>query len=295
MEDTLDKYYLPKKYWASLEWFLRTMGAEYWHLFPLVCDLSLQSPMIAMPKTEMEWRMSHPAWRFVEIVKILKRLIKKPIEREDLKWKYRELSEQIVKEGGLSSTFDIFLEISNRFDRLDRMTEFQRLMKAAYLFGESAPWARANPFLDLNSWAYMKDAFPAPLVQVGDVLRFLVPFADRIGASEMHPLVQEAIAEMNFQAFAAQLYSGPSSAVASDEIQCAYGYYNIRKGCPYQRTHSCRAAIKPTEGPPVPLVFEDGYMTGCPFEMFLHSIGIDLRTLSVDNSKKANFKFGNEL
>ena len=286
---TLDPTVLPKRYWAIHLWFGNQVGGDGILAFPLVCDLALQGAWNDPPKTEEEWRATHPAWRFIALTKALSQLPneQRPKSIDDLREKYLALADRLADTCGFERIIDSLRKQLMRFNSGGPKLEFERTFVRAMQYRLKHPWCGANPFLDLSGWTDIQKRFPVPLIEIEGVLRVTVgaPMRDRGADENPPPILLEAIAELHFQALAAQILGDHRDDKPC--IRCGFAFYGIPNGCAFQRSGICNGLIDPKRKLPVPVeIAEDGNMTGCTFEMMMRASGTSTSRLDVDHSHR---------
>lgn len=291
MADTINPRKIPKRYYVTFLWFIQEVGPERILEFPVICDLALQALWSDPPKSELEWRASHPGWRFVKLTDALKARRPLPFSNtKDALERYTAYCVELLSNCGFPTLDETLERTLSRYDKPE-LTRLEIRMMDALRFRKEYPWCGANPFLDLDVWVQMKKRFVAPLQQVGEetattIVEGELPPDPHLPASGLQ---LENIVELHLQALAFQILGQhpPRYTGKADEIQCGYGYFAINKGCHYQISDACPASFTPKKGLPIPLTaLPDGNMAGCSFGMLLTSRGLSATDIDVDFSHR---------
>ena len=267
---------LPDQYTRALDYFFERCGAVRHDEFPAVCDLALQTswdPVI--PRSEDDWRRSSPSWRFVQITDLLAAnpwlSFGQPSE-----WPrtYAAVALKLFEPLGYRQLDDVIKERLAAFDRVPELMQVEQVLKSALEFRAERPWIVANPAAHLPWLEELFAKFRAPFVVIeGGIGNF---GHTSVSGSEL-------LFEMHYQALATQLLGNISSdAAGNGELRCAFGQFNIPRGCPYQDSHGCTGRLIPGNGAPVPTRIEANQdVTGCTFAVFLDLTSHDLRSIQV--------------
>lgn len=277
-----DPAIIPAQYWLPRQWFVTRCGHDRLGAFPAICDLALQTSWRAIiPTTEVEWRASHPGWRFVQLVEAFSK--RRDLNLEDVaSWPrdFANIGNELLTTCGYAVLEDVVSERLASFKRKPQLLEFERLMRDAIEFKAAAPWCCANPAVDIESFEQLTKRFHVPIVEIrGRIAQF---------GSADEKMAAEIVMELQLQALAMQVY-GEFSRIAADEgaIECAFAKFGIHQGCEYQRTHNCLGRYRPSDGPPHPVVeVENGVLSGCSFEMLLRTCGLQSRDLDCQHAAR---------
>jgi hypothetical protein len=278
---TIDPAHLPKHYYYAFHWFLQEVGEKRVFEFPIICDLALQSIWNGIPKTEEQWKDSHPAWRFVSLVNALKKSSFPPLkDPKDAIRRYLEYCNNILTDCNYVSLERVLDEVISWYEKPELMQLEQR-MKQALSFRKENLFSGANPFLDIKTWIKMKEVIFPPSFQIGGEAR--TPISGQFVESG-NTLVIENILELHLQALAYQILGFQSpSCTNSHQLQCGYGYFNIEKNCEYLTSGRCSTCFNPRNGSPIPLeISSDDEIRDCSFEVALLSAKIKIRDIDVD-------------
>lgn len=270
---------LPTQYLVALDWFLEQCGEEYYHHFPFICDLALQTSWEnPVPKTEQEWQETSPSWRFVRLTKTL-RNIKSSYLGQPSDWPktYESYASVILNQCGYKNLEIVFEERIAALNRKEILLNFEKLMKNAIIFRQKKPWCAGNPIEHMKLWEKMKETFPAPIIEINGKLT-----GEGLGHENKNI---EIAAELHLQALAAQIFGDFSKyAICEKSIECGFSKYDISQGCEYQRTDFCKGRYQPIEGPPHKVsVSSEQTLKGCTFEFMLNSFGVKSEKLSLDH------------
>lgn len=287
INDTINPDKLPPEYWVAHMWFIQEVGLERVVEFPIICDLALQTIRSDPPKSEDEWRDSHPAWRFVKLTEALKaNVVPRFNSIEDVVEGYNEYILQLVRHCAFTPLQEVLSNSLRWYNREGELLSLQKKMMEPLLFRLGLPWCGANPFLNIPTWIEIKAKFSSPLIQIGPLLS-VTPVEAKlpsIGSKEMENIFIEYIGELHLQALAFQILGiiSPYS-IDPEEIQCGYGYFGIRQGCVYQTQCNCPSSFKPEDGMPVPVKkISDEKVQGCDFGLLLMAYNINVKDLDIN-------------
>lgn len=278
---------LPSEYWFAQMWFFQEVGPERILEFPIICDLALQTVRCDPPKSEKEWRDSHPAWRFIKLTEALKEnVVSKLSSIEDVIENYDNYVARILNHCDFASLDEVFSKSLSWYNRGQELLILQQKMRDPLLFRLNLPWCGANPFFDIRTWIEIKQKFTSPLIQVGPLLALspIGPKIPPIDSKEMENLHIEFVGELHLQALALQILGIISQySIDPEEIQCGYGYFGIRQGCAYQTLCNCPGSFRPGDGLPAPIKeISEEKVEGCHFGMFLMAYNINVNDLDVN-------------
>lgn len=281
-EQAWDRSGVPDKYFVALDWFVQQCGEERRAEFPFVCDLALQTSWDpVLPSTEEEWRAYNPAWRFVRLTELLRNMPKTMLGPPKA-WPstYAPFAEELLSAAGFRQLSEVFSERLAAFQRKPQLLNLEKLMQSGMEFRQRMPWCGGNPVADKGLWDLMTRTFRAPIVEIGGSLT-----GPGLGDAKANA---EVVMELQFQAFAAQIFGDFSRAALNEStIECAFSKFDIPQGCEFQRTDFCKGRYRPADGPPHPIVqAEDGSLGGCSFEMLLMTAGLRSVDLDVDHTAK---------
>jgi len=276
--DALDRESRPKRYLVAFDYFVGSCGFERRGDFPFLCDLALQTrwePVV--PETEADWQASHPAYRFVALVDVLRQHPEMTVgDGSNLPATYESFASDLLSATGFAPIQQVIADRIAAHARKTKLLELEKLMVSGLEFRLEHPWCAGNPAIDSNLLAGLLRRFRVPLVQIeggfgsfGDVPQ---------------NLVSEVMMELQYQALAAQVL-GDISPIAQREgsLECAFSKYRIEAGCEYQRSIGCTGRYRPGGGPPVqPVVGANGDVTGCSFETLLNVAGLSSNSIDFD-------------
>lgn len=268
-------------YTAAYDWFIGQCGSESRSLFPIICDLSLQTswePLI--PNTEHEWQASNPSWRFYLLTQAL--AAEENIAGGlDGNWGafYKELCGKLLDACGFKSINEILTERLQAILALERspgLSPMQRIMKNAMVKRLQQPWISADPVRDLSELNMLVTEFRIPATVIEGRFQSQSPVESEV--------TTELIGEIHFQAFVSQLLGTTSTfAEDSNELECGFTRYDFFNGCPYLVSGDCIGRFDPKQGLPVPLRIDSaGNMGGCTFGGLFKSSGFEVEDLMID-------------
>jgi len=70
-EDTMNPSVLRSEYYMAYVYFIEQLGTERIFEFPVVCELALTVNKLSKFNNLEKWKMYHPAWRFLKIIRCL--------------------------------------------------------------------------------------------------------------------------------------------------------------------------------------------------------------------------------
>lgn len=268
-------------YTAAYDWFIEQCGSEIKSLFPIVCDLSLQTSWEPLtPTTEHEWQASNPSWRFY--------LITQALAAEgnvagglDGDWSafYTELCGRLLDACGFKPINEILTERLQPLMALEKsvgLSPMQRIMKNAMVKRLQQPWISADPVRDLSELSTLVTEFRIPATVIEGRFQSQSPVENEVAT--------ELIGELHFQAFVSQLL-GTTSRFAEDSnaLECGFTRYDFFNGCPYLANGDCTGRFDPKKGLPVPVLIDStGKVEGCTFGVLFKSHGFEVEDLEID-------------
>lgn len=268
-------------YTAAYDWFVERCGEDARELFPVLCDLSLQTswePVI--PSTVEEWQASNPSWRFYRLTEALAAA---PEIAMDMKgaWRQRYVAfcDQLLEAcqfKGLNKILTERLQALIDLERHPGILPIQRIMKKALEHRIDQPWLSVYPTRDSSELMKLFDEFRIPAVLVEGRYQAQSPLSDDIAT--------ELIAELHLQAFIDQLLGNPSLfARDTNSIECGFSKFRVHNGCPFQVSGECIGRFDPKDGLPIPLLPDAaGNIEGCTFGAYLQYSGINVEDMVVD-------------
>lgn len=268
-------------YTAAYDWFIELCGDESRSLFPVICDLSLQTswkPVV--PTTEHEWQASNPSWRFYQLTKALAVQPEIAVEMSgDWNGHYIAFCEQLLNACEFESLSQILTERLQALWDLERnpgLSPMQRIMKNAVAMRIEEPWLSADPTRNLSELDKLFAEFRIPATVIEGRYHAQSPVESDVAT--------ELIGELHFQAFMSQLLGNPSMfARQTNSLECGFTRYDIPNGCPHLVSGECIGRFDPTDGLPMPLLIDDaGNIEGCTFGAFFKSSGFAVEALNVD-------------
>lgn len=279
---------LPEIYTIAFDWFINECSDECTHIFPIICDLALQTswnPII--PTNELEWQSSSPSWRFYNLTKILaSNTHLKQIKLDSWPNGYVEFFKEILSLCRLKSLTEILHERLDSLQSLEAkpgLTAFQRIMKQAIEHRIKQPWLSVNPAIDMRELSLLLKEFRSPFVVIEGALQTQ-------STEQNESISLETVGELHFQAFIEQLL-GNTSRIAreSNSLECGFAKFEMFNGCPYQVSGECIGRFDPRKGLPIPLkIDEHDVLQGCIFGAMFLSSGIKIEDLVIDYN--ARFK-----
>lgn len=277
-EAAWDRGGIPKQYVVALDWFLQECGNDRFDEFPVICDLALQTswrPVI--PHSEDEWQQTSPSWRFVRLVNALNRTGRRLGPHNRWQISYLPFANALLAECGFPLLENIFRERLEALARKPELLEIEKVMRRALLYRADHPWTGANPATDIEALEFLVHEFPAPLIEIEGQFGNTRP--------ENNDANFQAIAELQYQAFASQIFGAVSAAAAGENaLECAFSKFGIHRGCEFQLNAGCVGRYRPSDGTPHPVVRVDGSeeIRGCTFEMFVNSMGLSSSDMELD-------------
>lgn len=301
----LDRNVLPKEYYYIYDWFINTLGEEYYLDFPIICDLSLQTEYKCIIKTEDEWHAIHPAWRFVKLTEALKKgIVNRFISEEDIINRYNDYSEKLLEYCGYISLDDNINRMKKRYcfrcDTCDKL-ELEKRMEGLLTLKDNNRWVSANPFISISKWIELNKKYNPPIIKRGDTIEIIPNDGHQIkNVALASGIIAENIMEIHLQALASQILGYKSEYLLyPNDLQCGYSYYGIKRGCAYQENNRCTGEIDIDNGELVGFTIDsDGNANGCSFEMFLRTTKINtIKNIAVKgyNKKMPSYEKLNEL
>lgn len=268
-------------YTTAYDWFVERCGESARELFPILCDLSLQTswePQI--PSTEEEWRASNPSWRFYLLTDALAATPEIIMDMEGA-WqeRYAAFCDQLLKIcqfKGLNQILSERLQALVDLERHPGISPMQRIMKKALELRIELPWISAYPTVSASELMKLFEEFRIPAV--------LVEGRYQAQSALNDDMVTEIIGELHYQAFTAQLLGSPSaSARHTNSIECGFSKYEVFNGCPFQVSGECTGRFDPREGLPIPLSHDSaGNIEGCTFGALFQFSRMRVEDLQVD-------------
>jgi hypothetical protein len=282
-------YNAPKRYWFAFDWFINEVGFERIFEFPIICDLALQISWNYPPKTEFEWRSSHPAWRFIYLIDNLKKNVNAPLSLEKIKENYLDYCNCLLDGCSFLSLNEVLNKLLEQYQGRD-VLELERFMRDTITFRKKCLWCGANPLLDIEVWMDIKKRFPPPSIQFGNQLNVSLTNYNN------NQLLLETIGELHLQALSNQILGIISQYSTNiEEMQCGYSYYGIKEGCYFQRSDNCCGSFKPENGLPIKTVIEGDEVTGCQFGAMLNIYGLSIENIDLDFTSKLSYEFIKDL
>lgn len=272
-------------YTVAFDWFIKECGAERRHIFPVICDLALQTswdPVV--PRNEHEWQSANPSWRFYLLTKALASRPDLSLGKHDT-WQdqYLDFCNSLTDQCSFQRLEVVISERLNALKLLESnpgISPLQRNMKTAMEYRLKMPWLTVNPTESDLELDLLFKKFRIPAVLMEGRFQSQAPLKEEISV--------ELIGELHFQAFVDQLLGNASPVVKeSNELECGFARYDIPNGCPFQVSGDCMGRFNPKNGLPVPLnLDENGVVQGCTFGAIFFSSGVKVEELDVDYSKK---------
>jgi hypothetical protein len=256
------------QYTAAWDWFNEVCPGHA-NDFPFICDLALQlsCSTVESPKSEDQWRATHPAWRFVKLTLALQRLqihVGEPRKAET--W-YDEYARVLLDDCNYRPLREVLEERRTAFVNKD-LSPLAQLMFEALEFRLNKPWCGANVIADAALYEQVSTAFPMPIIQSGGELG---------GPSKSKSMLLDAFFELQYQALAEQVLGDLSSAQNSDgHVECAFARFGISQGCELQRDKGCTGRFLPSAG--LPHLAESGCSFGVVVERMLK---LNVKTLEL--------------
>ncbi|HCP54668.1 MULTISPECIES: hypothetical protein [Pseudomonas] len=272
-------------YTIAFDWFIKECGAEQRHIFPVICDLALQTswdPVV--PRNEHEWQSTNPSWRFYLLTKALASSPDLSLGKHDT-WQdqYVDFCNFLTDKCNFHRLENILSERLNALHLLEKspgLSPLQRTMKTAMEHRIKTPWLTVNPTESNCELERLFEKFRIPAV--------LVEGRFQVQSLLEEDVSVELIGELHFQAFIDQLLGNASPLVKdSNELQCGFSRYDVPNGCPFLVSGDCMGRINPRDGLPVPLnLDENGVVHGCTFGTLFLSWGIGIKDVDVDYSTR---------
>ncbi len=276
---------LSETYTVAFDWFIKECGAERRHIFPVICDLALQTSWYpVVPRNEHEWQSTNPSWRFYLLTKAFTSRPDLSLGKHDT-WQdqYLDFCNSLTDKCSfkrleiiLSERLDSLLLLEKKLG----LSPLQRTMKTAMKYRLDTPWLTVDPTENNRELDLLFNEFRIPAVIVESRYQAQSPLEEDIST--------ELIGELHFQAFVDQLLGNTSRIIKeSNELECGFSRYEIFNGCPFQVSGDCMGRFNPKDGLPVPLNQDDnGVIQGCTFGAMFSSWGIKVEDLEVDYSTK---------
>lgn len=267
-ESGFDHRNVSMTYTAPWDWFNDTCSGHS-NDFPFVCDLALQISWnkLEAPKSEAEWRASHPAWRFVALTRALARLQCWAGDPVDAATWYDGYATTLLESCNYKPIRGVLEERRAVFAG-KKLSALDSLMCAAIEFRLRKVWCAANPFVDVRLWNEMSSAFRMPVIQA----------AGELGSTHVdEEVIRDVFYELQYQALALQVAGDLSPQQRIDRhLECAFAKFRIEKGCEFQRNGSCSGRFLPSSGLPHPA------KAGCSFGVLLEQMmKLDVRKLEL--------------
>ena len=280
-----DRSGVPDVYTTAYDWFVERCGESARELFPILCDLSLQTswePVI--PSTAEEWQASNPSWRFYSLTEALAAAPEIILDMEG-GWQKRYVAfcDQLLEScqfKGLNQILSERLQALINLERHPGISPMQRIMKKALELRIDQPWMSVYPTRTQFELMKLFEEFRIPAV--------LVDGCYQAQSSLNDDMVTELIGELHYQAFNDQLLGNPSAfARDSNSIECGFSKFEVHNGCPFQMSGECIGRFDPREGLPIPLSHDAaGNIEGCTFGALFQYSGIRVEDLLVDYSAR---------
>ena len=276
---------LSEIYTLAYDWFIKECGADRHHIFPVICDLALQTswdPVV--PRNEHEWQSTNPSWRFNLLTKAL-------VSRPDLSlgkhdtWEdqYLNFCNALTDECNFKRLEIILSERLNSLQLLEKkpgLSPLQKIMKKAMEYRLNMPWLTVAPTEKSHEFNLLFNEFRIPAVLVEGRFQSHSPLEEA--------MTVELIGELHFQAFVDHLLGNASPLTKeSNELECGFSRYEIFQGCPFQVSGDCMGRFNPKDGLPVQLSRGNNNVDqGCTFGAMLSSMGVKAEDIEVDYSTK---------
>lgn len=268
-------------YTAAYDWFMERCGESARELFPILCDLSLQTSWVpVIPTTVDEWQASNPSWRFYSLTEALAAAPELAMNMNGA-WQERYVAfcDRLLEScqfKGLNQILTERLQALVDLERHPGISPMQRIMKKALEHRVEQPWLSVYPTCSPVEVMKLFDEFRIPAVIVEGRYQAQSLLSDDI--------VTELIAELHYQAFNDQLLGNPSAlARDTNSIECGFLRFGVPNGCPFQVSGECIGRFDPQEGLPIPLSRDStGKFEGCTFGAYFQYSGINVEDLMVD-------------
>ena len=273
------------KYRIPFEWFVSQVEQDRSWLFPIVCDLALQTIWNDRPRSEDQWQQTSPSWRFFRLTAAIREGGAAEYDTVAFYRRYDEAARKLLQRCGfepLAAVAEAAL-VREKY-RLPSMLIEQRMF-AAMRFRQRYPFCVASPWIIPAVLDEMAHVFGPPIVQATGQIHLNLPaIPDEPSVScDPEAFMFEVGAELMLQAFVSQILGiEPEVQPISGRLQCGFSYFNIHGNCQHQISDNCCGSFVPSEGTPFPLDdYPDHDTLGCPFEKFLTAAGINVKELVV--------------
>lgn len=277
LEKIIDPEKLPRKYYSALLYFITVLGEERIGEFPVVCELSLAFCHIPKFDDINNFKVNHPAWRFLKIVDFLK-------SNDDIgelvlfdNQSFYTYTNRILEGCNFeswSTLWDSAIEYASETDL--KMAE-EMLMAIDYKVKN--PWMLSYPMREQKKYFSKEFRRFQPLFTV---TRSEVYF----NLNDITPM--ELIIENHHQALAMQICGNISErCIYKDMLQCGISYFGT-KGCNHFLNGECDGHIdSESELPPFELDEKGNILSGCILELLIQDLGTSIKNIKIsDVSKK---------
>lgn len=284
LRKTINSKILDKRYYAAYDWFVSSFGEDRAIIeFPIICDLALQTSFKTNIKSEEEWHVYHPAWRFVNLVEALKIVnIPDVSSPQRMRENYCEYCNKLTEFCGYEDLDNVLKQFSISDDGEHKPALYEKLDTYSR-YRKMHPWCAANPFLDIEVWKKITSNFSPQFVQFGENFSMNVETFEstyeKLNSSKR--IACDSLSDFHIFALSEQIL-GKISNYSTDihSMQCGFGYWGIKKGCPYQVSNKCNGSFFPADGLPSPI--PNTNCDGCTFEVALEFLNISVKDIHLN-------------
>lgn len=280
IDEIIDPNILTPEYYVALYFFIEKLGPERLVEFPVVCELSLSTPNIPSPSSKENFCKNAPNWRFVKIIETIKNAEDLPIIDFNNDSSFYEYSNAVLRLCGYE-TFDEVWYGAEKYAKQSDLT-MAKEMASAIEYKKKHPWMLSYPMVNQEEFfSYTFNRF-VPYFTILD---------DGVSYNCETIKSEELVFENHLQAFAQQI-CGYKSKYCQDsfKLMCGYTYMGL-KVCPHYISGECDGHIdQHTQLPKLILDSKSNIKKGCTFEIFLKSIGVELKELNIGNMTMVTYE-----
>jgi len=276
------------KYRLAFEWFTSHVGHERMWLFPIICDLALQTIWNDMPQTEDEWQQTSPSLRFHRLTSAVSDGGVQHARAPEFLLDYTAAADDLLRRCGLPSLASVIDAALKREKYRQPNMLIEQRMFAAMRFRREHPSCVAIPWINPDILDQLAEVYGPPIIQIAGQLSLNLPAipAEPSISCEPNAFMDEVGAEFMLQAFVMQILGKePEIQPIPSRLQCGFSYFNVHGNCPQQVTDNCPGSFAPSEGSPFPIAnYAEDDALGCPFEKFLAAADISVKDLRLSIS-----------
>jgi hypothetical protein len=271
------------KYLLAFEWFTSCVGRERDWLFPIICDLALQTIWNDMPQTEDAWQQTSPSWRFHRLTAAVREGAVQHADLPEFFHDYASAADGLLIHCGLPNLASVTeAALAREKYRQPNMLIEQRMF-AAMRFRQEHPFCVALPWIHSGVLDQLAHVYGPPIIQIAGRLSLNLPPipAEPSISCDPNAFMDEAFGELMLQAFVMQILGKePEIQPIPGRLQCGFSYFNVHGNCQHQVADNCPGSFAPSDGSPFPIAdYPDDDTLGCPFEKFLAAADIFVKDL----------------